>query len=121
MNPYPRPSLRIDFGPGRRLGPGKIRLLECVGETGSIAAAARQLEMSYKRAWDLVEELNGLLGRPVVKAVTGGSGGGGAALTEFGEELIAAYRELERDSARIVSLRLKKLSIGHRKKPEKGQ
>jgi molybdate transport system regulatory protein len=107
---YPRPSLRIDFGPERRLGPGKIRLLEAVGETGSISAAARKLDMSYKRAWDLVDELNGLLHLPVVTTAKGGSGGGGAALTEFGAELIAAYRELEKASAQLVNRRLKRLN-----------
>jgi molybdate transport system regulatory protein len=119
MTIYPRPSLRIDFGPEQRLGPGKVRLLEAVGETGSISAAARKLAMSYKRAWDLVDELNGLLNKPVVTAAKGGSGGGGAALTEFGEELIAAYRDIERESAATISRRLQGLNAKWR--PAKDQ
>jgi molybdate transport system regulatory protein len=111
MTTYPRPSLRIDFGPERRLGPGKIRLLEALSETGSISAAARKLDMSYKRAWDLVDDLNGLLNAPVVIAAKGGSGGGGAALTPFGKELIAVYRELESETAAMVHRRLQRLKL----------
>ena len=88
-------SLRIDF-PGGRIGPGKIALLEAIGREGSISAAARTLGMSYRRAWELVDSLNALVGTPVVAAATGGAGGGGARLTAAGERLVAEYREIER-------------------------
>lgn len=88
-------SIRIDFGPERRLGPGKIALLEKIAAHGSIAAGGRALGMSYKRAWELVEELNGLFGEPVLTPKIGGAKGGGAALTAFGEKVISQYRAIE--------------------------
>ena len=60
-------SIRLDPAPGLRLGPGKVRLLEEIGRNGSISAAGRALGMSYRRAWELVEDLNRGLGRPVVE------------------------------------------------------
>ncbi len=90
-----RPSLRIDLGEAARLGPGKIALIEAIGETGSISAAGRRLGMSYRRAWLLVDSLNGLFLRPIVIASTGGAHGGGAQLTDFGRALAAAYRRIE--------------------------
>ena len=75
-----RLTLRIDFQDGRALGPGKVRLLELVGETGSISAAARRMEMSYRRAWLLVDALNRTFRDPVVTTRGRGAGGGGAAL-----------------------------------------
>ena len=90
-----RLSIRVDLADGTRIGPGKVALLEQIGRTGSISAAGRALRMSYRRAWDLVEELNRSLGRPVVTTATGGSGGGGAALTEAGIALVGEYRAIE--------------------------
>jgi molybdate transport system regulatory protein len=87
--------LRIDFGEGRRIGPGKIELLEEIGRTGSISAAGRSLGMSYRRAWLLVDEVNKLFRDPVVVAAVGGLKGGGAVLTATGRRLIAAYRRVE--------------------------
>ncbi len=91
-----RVTLRLDFDAGRRLGPGKVALLEAIRETGSISAAGRAHEMSYRRAWLLVEELNKMFAEPLVTARPGGPKGGGAALTPAGERLIALYREAER-------------------------
>ncbi len=88
--------LRLDFGGGRSLGPGKIRLLELIDETGSISAAGRVLQMSYRQAWLLVDELNQMFGEPVVSAQTGGGGGGGAIVTEAGNTVVRLYRDLER-------------------------
>ena|ERR1700722_6643879 len=92
-------TLRIDLSPVSAVGPGKIRLLELIDETGSISAAARAMEMSYRRAWLLVEELNDLFRAPVVTTKLGGRAGGGAALTRFGHSLVRRYRAME-DSAR---------------------
>ena len=91
-----RLSIRIDLMNGDRIGPGKIALLEAIRTTGSISGAARQLEMSYRRAWLLVEEINAALREPAVAAATGGRQGGGAAITPVGEEVIALYRAIER-------------------------
>jgi molybdate transport system regulatory protein len=92
----PSLSLRIDLDPEGRIGPGKIELLEHIAAFGSISAGARQMNMSYKHAWDLVEELNQLFGKPVISAQKGGSGGGGAELTEIGLAVVTRYRAVER-------------------------
>jgi molybdate transport system regulatory protein len=97
-----RLTIRIDFPGGRRVGPGKIRLLELIDETGSISAAGRAMAMSYRRAWLLVESLNTSFRQPVVDTRSGGRRGGGARLTAFGRELVQRYRTLERDAVRTV-------------------
>ncbi len=91
------PSLRIRilFGDDAMLGPGKADLLERIRETGSIAAAGRSMGMSYKRAWMLVEAMNAAFRDPLVTSTRGGPQGGGARLTEAGEEVLAQYRKLE--------------------------
>ena len=88
-------SLRVDFDGADSVGPGKIRLLELLKETGSIAAAGRAMDMSYRRAWLLIDALNRAFRQPVVATKLGGNGGGGAELTEFGEELVGHYRDME--------------------------
>lgn len=88
-------SIRIDLASGARIGPGKVALLEEIARNGSISAGGRALKMSYRRAWELVEDLNRHLGTPVVTTSAGGSGGGGARLTPAGEAVVAAYRDVE--------------------------
>lgn len=90
-----RLTLRLDFVGGDRLGPGKVALLERIDSTGSISAAGRELGMSYKRAWDLVDSLNRTFREPAVATRLGGTQGGGAALTPFGRALVARYRGME--------------------------
>ena len=90
-----RLSIRIDLENGDRIGPGKIALLGAIRATGSISAAARALDMSYRRAWLLVEEINQALREPAVAAATGGRSGGGASVTPAGEQLIGLYRTIE--------------------------
>jgi molybdate transport system regulatory protein len=98
--------LRIDFDPEGSIGPGKITLLERIRETGSISAAARSLEMSYRRAWLLIDDMNQLFREPVISSTVGGSGGGGAALTAFGTDLIARYRLIESETHAAVGKQL---------------
>ncbi|MBC3871703.1 winged helix-turn-helix domain-containing protein [Undibacterium oligocarboniphilum] len=86
---------RIYIGDGIAIGPGKIDLLRQIGETRSIAAAARVLGVPYKRAWLLIVSLNEGFGRPVIETASGGKGGGGALLTPLGRELITCYDALE--------------------------
>lgn len=88
-------SFRVDFSPKCAVGPGKIALLEHIGSTGSLSEAARRLKMSYRRAWLLLEDLNTSFQQPVAEMSVGGRGGGGASLTAFGMELVAAYRSLD--------------------------
>lgn len=90
-----RLTVRIDFGSAGALGPGKIRLLEAIGTTGSISQAGRSLGMSYRRAWLLVDDLNRSFRAPVVVTQPGGARGGGAELTRFGREVIKKYRAIE--------------------------
>jgi molybdate transport system regulatory protein len=92
---HPSLSVRIDIDAGGRIGPGKIELLETIHRSGSISAAGRAMEMSYKRAWDLVDEMNMLFGRPLVAAQTGGKHGGGASLTPFGTTVVTRFRAIE--------------------------
>jgi molybdate transport system regulatory protein len=102
--------LRIDFGGERSIGPGKIRLLELVNETGSISAAGRALAMSYRQAWLLIDELNHMFREPVVVAQTGGGGGGGAVVTETGNDIVRLYREMERRAYGVATAEIRSLA-----------
>ncbi len=98
----PSLSLRINLDPDGRIGPGKIELLEHIAAFGSISAAARRMDMSYKHAWDLIEEMNLLFGKPVVAAQTGGKKGGGAQLTPVGLAVTARFRAIERAATDVA-------------------
>ncbi len=101
--------LRIRTGPHVAIGPGKITLLEAIARTGSITAAAKSLEMSYRRAWLLVDEMNACMRRPVVATATGGKKGGGSRLTPAGEVVIAQYRAIEQRAEAAVAEELAQL------------
>ncbi len=90
-----RLTLRLDFNDGRRLGHGKIALLEAIKDTGSISAAGRAFGMAYRRAWLLTDELNHMFAGPLIEAKGGGKNGGGAVLTPLGELIIKLYRAAE--------------------------
>ncbi len=95
--------LRVLFGPEIALGPGKAALLEAIQETGSISAAARRMNMSYRRAWLLVDTMNRSFREPIVEAATGGKGGGGAQVTEFGSTVLAKYQLMEKTAIAAVN------------------
>jgi len=117
-----RLTVRVDFGSDRALGPGKIRLLEAIGETGSISQAGRHLDMSYRRAWLLVDDMNRCFRIPVVTTQPGGAQGGGAALTLFGQNLIDNYRAIEKQAMAAVKPQLHDLESALRnrtRRPEK--
>lgn len=90
-----RLTIRIDFANGSSIGPGKIRLLELVEETGSIRKAAAKMRMSYRRAWVLLKGLEAMFGRPLVVVSTGGVRGGGSRLSVQGARLVSRYRRVE--------------------------
>ena len=89
---------RVDLSEACAVGPGKIALVEGIARSGSLSQAARDLDMSYRRAWMLLDSLNSAFRQPVVTLSTGGKGGGGATVTPFGETLIATYRKFEAET-----------------------
>jgi molybdate transport system regulatory protein len=99
----PKPRLRILLGAAIAIGPGKADLLEAIDRCGSISAAARDLGMSYRRAWQLADVMNRSFRERLVAAGTGGKRGGGAALTPFGREVLARYRAMEEKAARSIA------------------
>lgn len=98
-----RLRVSIVFESGARIGPGKARLLESIRDTGSISAAAREMGMSYKRAWLLLDSMNRAFNESVVAAAPGGAGGGGATLTPFGAEVLERYRRIHDRAAALAA------------------
>ena len=101
--------LRIDFDTGRRLGPGKIALLEAIGRTGSIAAAGREFGMGYRRAWLLADELNRIFDKPLLEAHGGGRNGGGASLRQLGERVVTLYRTAEANARKSIAKEIRRM------------
>lgn len=81
---------------GHFLGRGRVQLLENIKKTGSITKAARAMEMSYRQAWQMIEDMNARATKPLVQKILGGKGGGGAVITEAGENAIHLFNKLER-------------------------
>src|SRR5690349_1825005 len=102
--------LKIDFGNKGLLGPGKVRLLELIQKHGSIRGAAAAMDMSYRRAWLLLKELENIMGAPAIAPETGGAKGGGTTLTELGHKLVDTYRAVEQNAARSVAADLRFLA-----------
>jgi molybdate transport system regulatory protein len=109
---------RIHFAKDSSVGPGKIQLLEQIKASGSLSQAARNIGMSYRRAWLLLESLKNAFRQPVTVAKTGGKGGGGVETTAFGESLIKSYRALDHDIAEAATRHLRAITpsaVGHPK------
>lgn len=102
-------QLRIMIAPDVRFGPGKANLLEGIKDTGSIAAAGRRMGMSYKRAWYLVDAMNGHFSLPLVESAKGGTTGGGARLTPLGDQILTSYRTMQRLTEKAVAQELRRL------------
>lgn len=102
-------TIRVDFGPFGYLGPGKIALMELISKHGSISAAGKEMGMSYRRAWLLVDEINGIFREPLVEKQMGGSGGGGARLTRLGRDVVGRYRAIEGAAAAASAADLRAL------------
>lgn len=96
-------SLRLRCGDEFAMGPGKAQVLDAVGRCGSLSAAGRDLGMSYRRLWLLVDEVNRCWVEPLVQTARGGGGGGGAALTPLGRQVLDAYRAAERRAIAAVA------------------
>jgi molybdate transport system regulatory protein len=96
------PRLRVMCGRDAALGPGRIQLLELIGETGSLRSAATRMEMAYMTAWMHVKALNRRFRSPVVVAKRGGKTGGGAELTQMGQRVVAVYRRMEAESRAAI-------------------
>jgi molybdate transport system regulatory protein len=115
MARYPGLTLRILAGAAPAMGPGKARLVELIGSTGSISAAARQMGMSYRRAWQLVDSINASFTEPVVLTAVGGKRGGGAVVTAFGERIVNDYHRMEAKASSVIAADLAKYA-GHLRK-----
>ena len=102
--------LRINFDNECSLGPDKVRLLELIEKTGSISAAGRALGISYRPAWNVIDELNRIYDAPLVATQTGGPNGGGAQLTKIGTAIIRIYREMEKNASNVTSKGLRNLT-----------
>ena len=102
-SPRKQPRVRVLIGAATALGPGKVDLLQAIDETGSIAAAARRMGMSYRRAWLLVDHTNKCFRDDLVVTATGGQGGGGAEVTSVGRDVLRRYREIEARAENAVA------------------
>ena len=107
-------TLRVLGRSAAVMGPGKAELIERIAQTGSISAAARAMDMSYRRAWQLVEALNAAFTDRVIATATGGRRGGGARVTTFGRRLVARFRAMESRASAAIAADLRRFA-GHLK------
>ncbi|WP_288410211.1 LysR family transcriptional regulator [uncultured Herbaspirillum sp.] len=122
MNDSKTLRVRVMQGDTIAFGPGKADLLQAIAQTGSISGAAREMGMSYRRAWLLVEEMNRCFASPLVATATGGARGGGAAVTELGREVLARYRRMQKKAATAIAADLRHLhSLMHEPEVEGDQ
>jgi len=110
MSLHARFRLRINKGEEIAVGPGKVALLEAIIAAGSITAAAKDLGMSYRRAWLLVDDMNRCFKKPVVDSAKGGKEGGGTVVTPTGHEVVALYRGIEAQAQKAAGADLAKLT-----------
>lgn len=115
MRRYRGLTLRVLGKSFPAMGPGKAELVERIGQTGSISAAARAMGMSYRRAWQLVGALNESFNKSVVTTAIGGSRGGGARVTQFGQKLVAQFRAMENKASTAVAADLRRFEAKLRK------
>ena len=110
-------TIRIDFGAFGYLGPGKIALMELISKHGSISAAGKEMGMSYRRAWLLMDEINHIFRAPLVETQMGGSGGGGARLTQLGRDVVSRYRAIEGAAATASAADMRALKAALPERP----
>ncbi len=99
-------KIRIASGKATAMGPGKADLLDAIDACGSISSAAKQMKMSYRRAWELVDVMNKCFNQPLVISSPGGVNGGGAQLSEFGRAILKSYRDLVTKSSTAAQTEL---------------
>lgn len=114
---FPSVKIRISHGKLTAMGPGKADLLEAIAESGSISAAAKQMRMSYRRAWELVDVMNRCFDEPLVISTAGGSHGGGAQVTAFGAHVLACFRTIEKKTQEVAADELLQI-VSRLSKPE---
>jgi molybdate transport system regulatory protein len=103
MTTPPRAELRLENGLVGKAGADRIALIEAIAETGSIAAAAKRVDLSYRAAWDAVQVLNNLFAEPLIAAVPGGAKGGEAKVTPHGAQVVASFRLMEEGLQRTMA------------------
>lgn len=113
---WPRVRIRVDFSGTCAVGPGKIALLEGIRRLGSLSLAARDLGMSYRRAWLLLSDLNNSFEELAVTTAVGGLRGGGAQVTEFGQALVDGFREFERAAHRLAERHMREFRVTGKKR-----
>lgn len=91
------------------LGEGRVQLLKAINETGSLSKAAKSINISYKKAWDLIDSVNKSAKKPVTRTITGGKGGGGAELTEYGKSLISVFDDINKNCWDFLDKQLEKI------------
>jgi molybdate transport system regulatory protein len=106
-----RARIWIDETEGPFLGIGRVWLLQHIGETGSITNAAKEMKMSYRQAWQLVEDMNKQAKEPLVEKLLGGKGGGGAQLTVAGQKAVQAFYALEKKVNIFLEKESRKLNL----------
>ncbi|HEU4379598.1 MAG TPA: LysR family transcriptional regulator [Hyphomicrobiaceae bacterium] len=114
-------TIRVDFGAFGYIGPGKIKLMELISKHGSISAAGKEMGMSYRRAWMLVDEINQIFKQPLVEKQMGGSGGGGARLSVLGRDVVSRYRAIEGAAAMATAADLRALKASLPDQPAHGR
>jgi molybdate transport system regulatory protein len=110
MKPTAHIRIRIPHGDDFAIGPGKAVLLEAIQRTGSISAAGRELNMSYRRAWLLVDSMNRCFRKPLVDSTAGGRAGGGAHVTDFGLDVLQRFRAMEKAARAAIEPELTQLA-----------
>ncbi len=121
MARYPGLMLRILAEDHPAMGPGNAQLVELIDATGSISAAAREIGMSYRRAWQLVDALNASFREPVVVTAIGGKRGGGAVITAFGRELVKRFRAMEDQASAAITVDIERFAAHLRQPPGKSK
>src|SRR5215468_6130437 len=110
-------TIRVNLGPHGYIGPGKVALMELISKHGSISAAGKEMGMSYRRAWLLVDEVNHIFREPLVETQMGGSGGGGARLTKLGRDVVGRYRAIEGAAATATAADIRALKAALPERP----